>query len=115
MRFQVGSRQQFMPMHSRLQFVPDPAAPSITINVYPGPDRTYRLYQDDGISCDAENDGVYRLTEIHHQGVPGARNIRIRRTYDYYSLDVPEFPTITLVELRSRAESWCRVERPGGD
>src|SRR5512135_3069433 len=30
MRFQVASRQQFMPMHSRLQFVPDPAAPSIS-------------------------------------------------------------------------------------
>jgi hypothetical protein len=32
-----------------------------------------------------------------------------------YSLAVPELPTITLVELRSRAESWGRVERPGGD
>ena len=30
-------------------------------------------------------------------------------------LVVLEFPTITLVELRSRVESWGRVERPGGD
>ena len=40
---------------------------------------------------DAENKGVYRLTEISHQGVPGGRKIRVRRTYDHYTPPEPFF------------------------
>src|SRR5512135_3451757 len=36
MRFAGHSRQQFNPMNSRLQFVPDPVAPSITVAVAEG-------------------------------------------------------------------------------
>lgn len=80
-----------LPMRELEQYVGERANNPLTINVYPGPDRTYRLYQDDGISCDAENDGAYRLTEISHQGVPGGRNIRVRRTYDRYMPPEPFF------------------------
>ena len=80
-----------LPMRELEQYVGELANNPLTINVYPGPDSTYWLYQDDGISCDAENDGVYRLTEISHQRVPGGRKIRVRRTYDHFTPPEPFF------------------------
>jgi alpha-glucosidase len=74
-----------LPMRELEQYVGELASNPLTINIYPGPDRTYRLYQDDGISRDAEDGGAYRLTEISHQGVPGGRDIRVRRTVDRYT------------------------------
>ena len=40
----------------------------LTINIYPGPDSTYQLYQDDGISFDAAGSG--RLP-THRDQPPG--------------------------------------------
>ena len=57
----------------------------LTINIYPGPDSTYQLYQDDGITFDAQEQGAYRLTEISHQSITGGQNVRVRRLKDDYT------------------------------
>jgi alpha-glucosidase len=78
-----------LPMRELEQYVGQLAQNPLTINVYPGPDSTYRLYQDDGITFDAEDKGTYRLTEISHRGIPGGQDIRVRRTSDKYTPPEP--------------------------
>ena len=39
-----------LPMRELEQYVGELANNPLTINIYPGPDCTYQLYQDDGIS-----------------------------------------------------------------
>jgi len=56
----------------------------LTITIYPGPDRQYQLYLDDGISTQAEA-GTYRTTKVCHQTTPGRRTVRIQRLLDAYS------------------------------
>jgi alpha-glucosidase len=75
-----------LPMRELEQYVGQRHENPLTINVYPGADSTYPfLYQDDGISCDAQDKKTYRLTEISHQGIPGGQNIRVRRVVDNYT------------------------------
>jgi alpha-glucosidase len=74
-----------LPMRELEQWVRQMPANPITINVYPGPDSTYRLYQDDGISFDAQDHQTYRLTEISHTGIPGGQNVRVHRLQDHYT------------------------------
>ena len=58
----------------------------LTINVYPGADSTYQyLYQDDGISCDAQDKKTYRLTKISHQEIQDGQKIRVWRDVDNYT------------------------------
>lgn len=59
----------------------------LTFNVYPGPDSTYTLYQDDGITTQAADPKLraYRVTQVSHQAVGGGRNVRVQRTYDNYT------------------------------
>jgi alpha-glucosidase len=68
----------------------NPANP-LTINCYPGPDRSsdaqaYQLYQDDGATPSAAG-GAYRLSRIYQQTlVPGGvttRQVRIARVHDF--------------------------------
>jgi alpha-glucosidase len=73
-----------LPMRELEQYVGQLPQNPLTLNVYPGPDSIYRLYQDDGITCDAQDRGTHRLTEISHRGVPGGQDIRLRRLYDRY-------------------------------
>ncbi len=78
-----------LPMRELEQYIGQLAVNPLTFNIYPGPDSRYRLYLDDGISMDAADKGVYRLTEISHQGISGGQNIRIRRISDNYSPPEP--------------------------
>jgi len=74
-----------LPFRELEQYVGELPENPLTFNIYPGPDRTYSLYQDDGITTQAQLDGAYRLTEISHQGIPGGQNIRVRRVFDQYT------------------------------
>ena len=53
----------------------------ITVNVYPGPDRSYPLYLDDGLSAQAPS----RLTEISQTTTAAGRSIRVQRLVDNYA------------------------------
>jgi alpha-glucosidase len=52
----------------------------ITFNVYPGPDRSFDLYLDDGISSNAPS----RLTRVSQQTNGGARAVRVQRISGAY-------------------------------
>ncbi len=78
-----------LPMRELEQYIGELAINPLTFNIYPGPDSTHQLYLDDGISMDAADKSLYRLTEISHQGISGGQNIRIRRITDNYSPPEP--------------------------
>ena len=78
-----------LPMRELEQYVGQLPQNPLTINVYPGPDSIYRLYQDDGISFDAEDKQAFRLTEISHRGVAGGQDIRVQRLQDGYTPPEP--------------------------
>ena len=58
------------------QDLPNP----ITLNAYPGPDRSFDLYLDDGISSNAPS----RLTRVSQQTNGGGRAVRVRRISGAY-------------------------------
>jgi alpha-glucosidase len=91
-----------LPFRELEQWVGQLAQNPLTINIYPGPDSTYTLYQDDGITTEAQGrNGVYRVTEISHQGISGGQSVRVLRTYDNYP-DIPEtFYYIALLGTRN--------------
>ncbi len=74
-----------LPMRNLEQYIGQLPSNPLTINIYPGPDSSYQLYLDDGISTEAALNGVYRLTTISHQGINGGQNVRIQRTVDKYT------------------------------
>jgi alpha-glucosidase len=74
-----------LPFRELEQYVGELPENPLTFNIYPGPDSTYSLYQDDGTTTQAELEQAYRLTELSHQGIPGGQNIRVRRVFDQYS------------------------------
>jgi alpha-glucosidase len=76
-----------LPMRELEQYVGQLAPNPITFNVYPGPDSTFNLYQDDGTSNDFRT-GTYRMTSISHQGIQAGQRVRVQRTQDQYA--VPE-------------------------
>ncbi len=78
-----------LPMRELEQYVGELPQNPLTINVYPGPDSTYTLYQDDGISFDAADKQHYRLTQISHQGVVGGQRVRLQRTFDQFTPPEP--------------------------
>jgi alpha-glucosidase len=73
-----------IPMRALEQYVGELAQNPLEINVYPGRDTTYTLYQDDGISTDAAKARAFRITEISHQQLGKQRQVRLRRVKDGY-------------------------------
>lgn len=67
------------------QYVGQLALNPLTINIYPGPDSSYQLYQDDGIGFDAQDKQAYRLTAISHQGIANGQAIHLQRLWDQYT------------------------------
>jgi len=74
-----------LPFRGLEQYVGQLASNPLTFNIYPGPDSSYQLYQDDGITQAAATNSTYRLTTISHQGVPGGQLVRIKRTVDNFA------------------------------
>ena len=60
----------------------------MTFDIYPGPDSTYQLYLDDGLSTNYQTAKAYRLTQIsqHRTTVPKlVQTVELRRTFDQYT------------------------------
>jgi alpha-glucosidase len=57
----------------------------LTFNIYPGPDSSYQLYQDDGITTENASRQAYRLTTVSHRQVPGGQSVRVQRITDNYT------------------------------
>ncbi|WP_437935707.1 TIM-barrel domain-containing protein [Sorangium sp. So ce341] len=75
-----------LPMRQIEQYVGQLPQNPLTINAYPGPDRSYTLYLDDGISTDATaSKKAYRLTTISQTTSGNTRSVRVQRTYDGYT------------------------------
>lgn len=75
-----------VPLRSRVeQYVDALAENPLVICCYPGPDSTYLLYQDDGITTRAEHDGACRTTRITRATTPQGTSIRLQRLHDGYT------------------------------
>jgi alpha-glucosidase len=61
------------------QFVAQPVAAGISIDIYPGPDSRFTMYEDDGSSFDYKN-GTYLETGISRSGSAQGTTIAIERT-----------------------------------
>ncbi len=74
-----------LPMRSLVeQYVGQLATNPLAIAIYPGPDSTYALYTDDGIS-NAASSGGYRLTTITQSTTARTRRVRLSRSHDGYT------------------------------
>ena len=73
-----------IPMRELEQYIGEKEQNPITFNIYPGKDSTYTLYQDDQVST-ANADGIYRVTEVTHCGIPGGQIVEFLRTVDNYT------------------------------
>ena len=78
-----------LPMRQLEQYVGQLAQNPLTINAYPGPDRAYTLYLDDGVSTAATAKQSYRLTHINQTTSGSTRSVRVQRTYDHYTPPEP--------------------------
>ena len=82
-----------LPFQELEQWVGQLPANPLTINCYPGPDRwtdalAYELYQDDGITTDAEKSQKYRLSRVYQQTLTNngtVRQVRLARVVDNYA------------------------------
>ena len=73
-----------LPMRQLEQWVGQLAENPLTFNIYPGVDSSYTLYQDDGVTTQAQNSGVYRITTISHSSSANGQSIQIARQVDRY-------------------------------
>ena len=90
-----------LPMRSMVeQYVGELKENPLDITVYPGPDGDYLLYQDDGITSQAETNGVYRTTRISHGNVSGGRTVRVQRLVDAYTPPEPYYTVRLLATTR---------------
>jgi alpha-glucosidase len=88
-----------LPMRSKVeQHVGELAQNPLAIDLYPGPDSAYLLYQDDGITTQAEKNGAFRTTRITQRRSGAAREARLQRLTDAYA---PAEPFVLLRFLNS--------------
>jgi len=74
-----------LPMRRLEQYVGELAQNPLDINLYPGRDADYLLYQDDGISTEAANMGTFRTTRISQRTKGKTRSARFERLIDAYT------------------------------
>jgi alpha-glucosidase len=75
-----------LPMRSRVeQYVGELPHNPLDIWIYPGPNRDYTMYQDDGTTMDAARRKAYRTTRISRRSIAGGVSIRLRRMHDGYT------------------------------
>src|SRR5208337_1008744 len=92
-----------LPMRSQVeQYVGELAQNPLDIAVYPGRDADYILYQDDGISTQAQNAGAFRTTRISQRSTQGARTVTLTRLQDRYA---PAEPYLLLRLLQATSPS----------
>jgi len=74
-----------IPMRELEQFVGEKPKAPLTFDVYPGPDSTYQLYQDDGTSTDFETKSAFRLTKVESATTLADRTVRLTRLADGFT------------------------------
>lgn len=75
-----------LPMRSLVeQYVGELTQNPLIIDCYPGPDRDYLLYQDDGVTRAAEATAAYRATRITQETTPAGRRVRLQRIHDRFA------------------------------
>jgi alpha-glucosidase len=77
-----------IPMRELEQYMGQLPQNPITFNVYPGPDSSFALYQDDGTSNQYQA-GVFRITTISHQGIQNGQRVHVVRSHDQYTPPEP--------------------------
>lgn len=88
-----------LPMRSKVeQYVGELAENPLAIDLYPGPESAYLMYQDDGITTAAEKNGAYRTTRITQRRVGPGREARLQRLVDAFT---PPEPFVMLRFLAS--------------
>jgi alpha-glucosidase len=96
-----------LPMRSQVeQYVGQLPQNPLDITAYPGPDRDYLLYQDDGTTTQAQTAGVFRTTLISQQTTVAGRIITLARQTDKY---IPAEPYVLVRLLQMRAPSAVLV------
>jgi len=55
----------------------------VTFNIYPGPDKSTELYEDDGLTNNYQT-GAFRITEVSHQGILNGQRARVQHTQGNY-------------------------------
>jgi alpha-glucosidase len=76
------------------QFVGQLNPNPLTFDIYPGPDSTHMLYQDDKVSTQAQANGAYRLTQVSQllrTGMFKVQTVRVLRTYDNFKPNEPYY------------------------
>jgi alpha-glucosidase len=116
-----------LPMRSMVeQYVGELPHNPLEISIYPGPDRHYLMYQDDGTTMNAARRKAYRTTRISHRTIAGGISVRLQRIHDGYSppeafymvrLLATSRPTrVTVAERRIRAfEGGPTLASAGGE
>lgn len=63
----------------------------LTLSIYPGPNRQYALYLDDGLTTAYQTSKAYRLTEVSTQTSGNQKTVSVVRTFDNYTPKEPYF------------------------
>jgi alpha-glucosidase len=76
-----------LPIRELEQYIGELAENPITFNIYPGPDSSFTLYQDDGISAPVASGQAIasRITCITHTAIAGGQQVRLQRIQDQYT------------------------------
>ena len=74
-----------LPMRELEQYVGELSQNPLTINIYPGNDSSYVLYQDDGLTTDAAENNKYRTTLITHTQTQQKKTITLQRQNDDFT------------------------------
>ncbi|MFK8164383.1 MAG: TIM-barrel domain-containing protein [Lewinella sp.] len=80
-----------IPLRELEQWIGELKINPVTLQIYPGKNSTYTMYQDDETTTAAEASGAYRLTEISHEGILNGQRITINRTYDKFTPNEPYY------------------------
>jgi alpha-glucosidase len=72
-----------IPMRQLEQYVGELAQNPMMLTIYPGPDRDYLLYQDDGVSTQAES-GSFRTTRLRQVTNANGRTLTLQREHDQF-------------------------------
>lgn len=79
-----------LPMRSQVeQYVGQLSQNPLDIAIYPGPYADYTMYQDDGVTTQAQNAGTFRTTRISQSTTQGKRVVTLARLKDSYTPPEP--------------------------
>jgi alpha-glucosidase len=74
-----------LPVRQLEQYIGQLPQNPITLNIYPGKDTNYTLYQDDGVSTANTTQRAYRVTNVSHQGIMSGQRLRVQRLEDRFT------------------------------